>query len=129
MTLRLLIVDDHEVVRLGLRRLASLHDTWEVCGEAADGEHAVAKVQELAPDVVILDLAMPGMNGFETAMRIRRIAPVTKIVLFSIQDVPVAASQIGADAFVSKAAGLPGLVATVERLAADHAKALRARPS
>jgi DNA-binding NarL/FixJ family response regulator len=117
MSLRLLIVDDHDVVRLGLRKLADLHARWEVCGEAGNGENAIAKVEELAPDVVILDVSMPGMNGFETAMRIRRMAPATKIILFTIQDVPTAAKQVGADAFVSKASGLPNLVATVERLA------------
>jgi DNA-binding NarL/FixJ family response regulator len=117
MSLRLLIVDDHDIVRLGLRKLAELHARWEVCGEAEDGERAIAKVQELSPDVVILDLTMPGMNGFETAMRIRRVSPSTKIILFSIQDVATAASQVGVDAFVSKASGLPNLIATVERLA------------
>ncbi|HXW56351.1 MAG TPA: response regulator transcription factor [Candidatus Cybelea sp.] len=117
MPLRLLIVDDHDVVRLGLRKLADLHARWEVCGEAGNGENAIAKVEELAPDVVILDVAMPGMNGFETAMRIRRMAPATKIILFSIQEVPATADQVGADAFVSKASGLSNLVATVERLA------------
>jgi YesN/AraC family two-component response regulator len=71
MLLRLLIVDDHEVVRLGLRRLLeSSRPEWQICGEAEDGAKAIAKALELAPDVVIVDLAMPVMNGVQAATEI-----------------------------------------------------------
>jgi two-component system response regulator NreC len=111
---RLLIVDDHEIIRMGVRILLAGKPSWEVCGEAADGEQALRETVRLAPDVVLLDLSMPLMNGFEVARQIRRVAPATKIVLFSIHEVPSTAQHIGADAFVSKAAGLDALATTLE---------------
>src|ERR1700692_834884 len=99
---RLLIVDDHEVVRKGVRMLFANNDSIEVCGEAQNGMEAIRMVPELSPDVVILDLSMPGMNGFETAAKMRLIAPSTKIVFFSAHEIPNTARWAGADAFVSK---------------------------
>jgi DNA-binding NarL/FixJ family response regulator len=115
-TLRLLIVDDNEIVRLGMRRLLGGRPDWEICGDAANGRQAISRVWELAPDVVILDLSLPVMNGFETATEIRRIAPSTKIVFFSVHDVPATASEVGADAFVSKASPAKDLIETIERV-------------
>lgn len=99
---RLLIVDDHEIVRIGVRNLLSKNEQWEICGEAADGLEAIEKVLTLSPDVVILDLMMPTMNGFDTARRIRQLAPTTGIIFFSLHDTPTIARLVGADAFVSK---------------------------
>ncbi|HXW57700.1 MAG TPA: response regulator transcription factor [Candidatus Cybelea sp.] len=115
-SVRVLIADDHAVVRLGLRSLLSQKQGWQVCGEASDGETAVARVCELAPDVVILDLTMPGLNGFNAAREIRRMAPSTKIILFSIHDIASIAAQAGADAFVSKTSTPNELVGAIERL-------------
>jgi DNA-binding NarL/FixJ family response regulator len=84
-----------------------------VCGEAKDGMEAIRMVPELAPDVVILDLSMPGMNGFETAEKIRLIAPSIRIVFFSIHEIPATARWVGADAFVSKSSTLQELAFTV----------------
>jgi DNA-binding NarL/FixJ family response regulator len=119
MPLRLLVVDDHDIVRIGLRSVFGCKDDWQICGEATDGPTALAKVLELAPDVVILDLTLHGMNGFETAIEMRRIAPSTKIVLFSVHYVPATARQVGADAFVSKGSDARELIATIERLTAQ----------
>jgi DNA-binding NarL/FixJ family response regulator len=116
MPARLLIVDDHEVVRLGVRMLFTKNDSFEVCGEAQNAGDAIRMVSELSPDVVILDLSMPGMNGFEIAARIRLIAPSTRIVLFSIHDIPITARLVGADAFVSKSSLLQELALTVNRV-------------
>src|ERR1700686_4299260 len=113
MPARLLIVDDHEVVRKGVRMLFSNTDSFEVCGEAKDGMEAIRMVPELAPDVVILDLSMPGMNGFETAEKIRLIAPSIRIVFFTIHEIPATARWVGADAFVSKSSTLQELAFTV----------------
>jgi len=113
MPARLLIVDDHEVVRSGVRKLFTNSGSLEVCGEAKDGMEAIRMVPELSPDVVLLDLSMPGMNGFETAEKIRHIAPSTRIVFFSIHDIPSTARLVGADAFVSKSAPLQELAFTV----------------
>ena len=111
---RVLIVDDHPIVRVGVRILLAANPKWEVCGGAADGEEALREIAKLAPDVVILDLSMPVMNGFEVAREIRRIAPSTKIVIFSIHDVPATAREVGADGFVLKSAGIEALEKTLE---------------
>jgi len=114
MTSRILIVDDHPVVRRGVRLLLSENPKWEVCGEAADGEQALREIEELIPDVVILDISLPAMSGLELVPKIRKIAPSTKIILFSIHDIPSTARDIGVDAFVAKSAGLDVLVDALE---------------
>ena len=81
---RILVADDSEVVRRGIRHLLGQHDGWEVCGEAADGQETIAKVRQLVPDVVVLDLAMPIMNGIEVARQIREERPNIAIVLCSM---------------------------------------------
>jgi DNA-binding NarL/FixJ family response regulator len=116
MASRILLVDDHEIVRMGVRILLAGNPEWEVCGEAADGRQALREVVNLVPDVVILDLSLPVMNGFEVAKEIRRIAPSTKIVLFSIHEVPAIAHHVGIDAFVAKSSGIEVLVTTLERV-------------
>jgi DNA-binding NarL/FixJ family response regulator len=116
MPARLLIVDDHEVVRKGVRLLFANNDSFEVCGEAQNGMEAIRMVPDLSPDVVILDLSMPGMNGFETAAKIRLIAPSIRIVIFSVHEIPSTALWVGADAFVSKSSALQDLVLTVNRV-------------
>jgi CheY-like chemotaxis protein len=114
--LRILIADDNEVVRLGIRALLARKGDWRVCGDAANGREAIARVWELSPDVIILDLSMPVMNGFEAATEIRRIAPFVKIVFLSIHDVPATAREVGADAFVSKTSSAQELITTLERV-------------
>jgi DNA-binding NarL/FixJ family response regulator len=107
-------VDDHEIVRIGVRLLLSDRDNWEVCGEAEDGFEAVEKVAELSPDIVILDLNMPVLSGLEAAKQIREIAPSTRIVFFSFHELPTAAQLVGADAFVSKSLAAEQLEKTIE---------------
>ena len=116
MPARLLIVDDHEVVRMGVRMLFKNNGSFEVCGEAQNGEEAIRMVPELSPDVVILDLTMPGMTGFETAAKIRQIAPSIRIIFFTIHDIPSSAWWVGADACVSKSSTLEELTLTVNRV-------------
>jgi DNA-binding NarL/FixJ family response regulator len=123
MPIRILIVDDHEVIRLGVRSVLSGNPKWDVCGEAVDGEHAIELFVELAPDVVILDLSLPGRNGFEVAREMRQIAPFTKIVLFSMHDIPATTTIVGADAFVAKTAGIDELTAALERVLQPRAVA------
>jgi DNA-binding NarL/FixJ family response regulator len=116
MSARLLVVDDHEVVRLGVRTLFANNDSFEICGEAQNGEGAILMVPDLSPDIVILDLSMPGMNGFETAKNILAIAPSVRIVFFSAHEIPATARLVGADAFVSKSDALEELALTVTRV-------------
>ena len=116
MPARLLIVDDHEIVRFGLRTLFANNDSIDVCGEAQNGMEAIRMVLDLSPDVVILDLTMPGMNGFETAANIVTVAPSIRIVFFSAHEVPASAEWVGADAFVSKSSPLEELTLAVSRV-------------
>jgi len=115
---RILIVDDHEVIRRGIRSLLT-RDSLEICGEAENGKQALEKVRELKPDLVILDVSMPVMNGVEAAREIRRFAPRTKIVILSVHDSPQIieiAEKAGADAYVLKSAADTDLNVTVKRL-------------
>ena len=116
MPARLLIVDDHELVRKGVRRLFAKYDSFEVCGEAQNGMEAIRMVAELSPDMVILDLSMPGMNGFETAANIVTVASSIRIVFYSAHEVPASAQWVGADAFVSKSSTVQELTVTVSRV-------------
>jgi len=99
---RVLIADDHELVRKGLGAIFSGEPGWTVCGEAANGQEAVDLVAKLHPDLVLLDITMPLMNGLTAAAKIRQLAPATKILIVSMHDSPVAAREAlkaGADAF------------------------------
>ena len=120
---RVLVVDDHQVMRQGIRALLSNDPVWDVCGEAENGRQAVEKTRELRPDLVILDLTMPEMNGLEAARHIRQIAPDTKIVIFSMHESPQVrkeARDAGADAFVSKSAVAEQLTGTAKKLLAAN---------
>jgi DNA-binding NarL/FixJ family response regulator len=121
-SLRLLVADDDKSIRGLVCTLLGAKDGWQVCGEATNGKEAVEKVRELNPDVIILDLSMPVMNGFEAGPKIRRIAPSTKIVFFSVHDAPLSFGQFGADAFVPKLSAEQELVPTIERVAGDVQK-------
>src|SRR3989304_616614 len=84
--IRVLIVDDHTLVRDGVRSLLGLSTDIEVIGEATNGREALAKIKRLAPDVVLMDLAMPVMNGLEATRRIRRQFPGTKVLALTQYD-------------------------------------------
>src|SRR5258705_10586712 len=84
--LRILLADDHDVVRRGLRDQLASHEGWDVCGEAKDGREAVKLALELKPDVVVLDLSMPELNGLEATRQIRRDLPRTEILIFTMHD-------------------------------------------
>ena len=104
---RVLIVDDHQVMRKGIRALLENDPVWQVCGEAENGRQAVEKARELRPDLIILDLTMPEMNGLEAARQIRSSSPDAKIVIFSMHESPQVRKEsrdAGANAFVSKSA-------------------------
>jgi DNA-binding NarL/FixJ family response regulator len=116
---RIVVADDHPAVRAGVCSLLSCNPTWYVCGEAGDGEEALEKVQKLKPDVVILDIKMPAMNGIAAARKIRQISPATKILIFSMDDSEEVEAQVrraGADGFISKAKDPSCLIDAVRRL-------------
>lgn len=114
-----LIVDDHAATRravVSVLRVSGL----EVCGQAENGREALAKVAELRPDLVVLDLVMPEMNGVYLAFEIRRIAPSTKIVLmsahFSANFGEAVRESVGADTYIYKAFAGALLVPAIDRL-------------
>jgi DNA-binding NarL/FixJ family response regulator len=118
MRTRFLVVDDSELVRKSLRTVLQANPDWEVCGEAADGESAVALFKELHPNIVILDFQMPGMNGIETARRMSEIAPAVPIVLFTqhaSSDLEKHAREAGIRSVVSKTNAFP-MVGMIEAL-------------
>ena len=85
MAVRILIADDDAAIRRLLRRLIENHENWTVCGDALDGKDAVGKAAQLSPDVIVLDLAMPQMNGFQAAREISRATPEVPILLLTVQ--------------------------------------------
>lgn len=84
--LRILIADDHEIVRRGVRQIVEAHPGWEVCGEAADGQAALSLAIQEKPDVMVLDVSLPVMNGIAVTRRLRQDAPQTKVLLFTMHD-------------------------------------------
>jgi DNA-binding NarL/FixJ family response regulator len=89
----ILIVDDHEVVKRGLRSLLSSSPDWRISGEAADGVEGVEKAKSLRPSVVLMDISMPRMNGLEATRIIRRDLPESKVVIISQNDPAIARRQ------------------------------------
>jgi DNA-binding NarL/FixJ family response regulator len=83
MPVRILLADDHSVVRRGLKGLLESRKGWKVCAEAADGRAAVAKAERHQPDVAILDIGMPELNGVEATRQIRTVSPVTEVLILS----------------------------------------------
>jgi len=114
---RILIVDDHLAARTAVRELLDWH-SFQVCGDAKDGKEAIDKVIELKPDIVLLDINMPVMDGFTAAREIRRISPATKIVFLTIHDAPanVQRTRLWAHGFVPKAAAGTQLIPTLTRI-------------
>jgi len=84
--LRILIADDSAMVRRGVIGLLSSEASWEICGEASDGSEALVKARALLPDVILLDVSMPGLNGLEVARQLRKEVPQAKIVVMSQHD-------------------------------------------
>ena len=103
--LRLLIADDHAVVRAGLRALLESRKGWEVCAEAADGREALEKATKHKPDVIILDIGMPLLNGVEAARRIRKALPQAEILILTMHESDELVQQVveaGARGYILK---------------------------
>ena len=105
--IKILMVDDHAVLRDGIRALLGLHDDIEIVGEASEGTEAIERTRELAPDVVVMDIAMPGMEGLEATRRIRKKSPKVKVLVLTQYDnreYIISAIRAGAAGYVPKRA-------------------------
>jgi len=120
--MRILIADDNAQVRRGVASFLSAADpNCEICGEAADGQQAVELAKQLSPDVVLLDVSMPGVSGLETARLLRQEAPTVKIIIMSQHDPAQLLPQaldVGAHACVDKCRVTTDLLATLRSLTA-----------
>jgi two-component system, NarL family, sensor kinase len=116
---QILIADDHEMLRRGIRNALEDRQDWQICGEAVDGQETVNKVNTLRPDLVILDINMPVLNGLAAVRQILRNRPQTKIVIFTVHDSELTLKEIqaaGAHAYVSKNDASDALLRVVEDL-------------
>jgi len=117
--LRILIADDHEVARKGIRSLIENHPGWEVCGEARDGREAVESAGMLKPDIVLLDIGMPSLNGLDAARQILSMIPEARILILTVHDSEQVVREVlaaGARGFLLKSDAGRDLVAAVEAL-------------
>ena len=117
---RILIADDHDVVRLGLRAILEEQPGWEVVGEAADGLEAVERASATRPDVVVLDYALPVLNGVEATRQIRARVPRAEVLIFTMHDTDALvrdALEAGARGFLLKSDAKRFLISAVETLA------------
>ena len=122
--LRILVADDHEIVRRGLISLIKSHPDWEVCGEADNGRQAVEIANQSKPDIAILDIGMPVLNGLEATRQILRERPAVKILVLTITDTDQAVQAVldaGARGFLLKSDAARDLVTAVEALADNKA--------
>jgi DNA-binding NarL/FixJ family response regulator len=119
MALRILVVDDHAVVRRGVRALLESHEGWEVCGEATTGRDAVEQSRRLRPDVVVMDLSLPGLNGLDATRQILKDAPDTEVLVLTMhhsEELARDVLQAGARGYVLKNDADENLLAAVDSL-------------
>lgn len=117
--LRILIADDHELARRGIRALLESHPGWEVCGEAKDGRETVELAASIRPDIVLLDIGMPNLNGLEAARQILTSSPEVAILILTMHDSDAVVREVlraGARGYLLKSDAGRDLVAAVEAL-------------
>jgi DNA-binding NarL/FixJ family response regulator len=120
---RILLADDHDIVRRGLRDMIKCHPGWEVCGEARDGREAVAMAAELKPDVAVVDMAMPFLDGIAATREIRVVSPKTEVLVFTMhesEDLAAAVLAAGGRGCLLKAAAVRSVVTAIETIAAHR---------
>ena len=120
--LRIMVADDHEVVRKGLVALLQAQPEWQVCGEAGDGREAVEKALQLKPDILILDIGMPSLNGLEATRQILKTTPNARVLILTLHDSDQVVREVlnaGARGFLLKSDAARDLVAAVEALRHD----------
>jgi DNA-binding NarL/FixJ family response regulator len=120
---RILIADDHAVMRKGLRLLLAMRADWQVCGEASSGLEAIEKSAELEPDIIVMDVSMPQMDGLEATRGILKRNPDQKIVMYTMhdsEDFACAAMRAGAQATVRKSSTPEQLCKAIDSVLMGH---------
>jgi DNA-binding NarL/FixJ family response regulator len=115
--IRILLVDDHALVREGIRSLLENHGGFEIVGEAGDGREALQRLASTAPDLALVDVGMPRLNGIETARHIRSMSPITRVLMLSVHDDPehvYEALHAGAGGYVLKGAAFEELLRAID---------------
>lgn len=118
--IRLLVVDDHELVRIGLRHIFEDYPAIRIAGEAVDGESALRMNRELRPDVVLLDVSLPGLSGFEVTTRLKQASPEVGIVILTVHEqapYPAQLLEAGAAAYLTKGCPATELVEAIKTVA------------
>ncbi|MFB6825545.1 response regulator [Streptomyces virginiae] len=121
--IRVLLVDDHQVVRRGLRTFLEVQEDIEVVGEASDGEEGIARAEELGPDVILMDIKMPGTDGIEALRRLRELANPARVLIvtsFTEQRTVVPALRAGAAGYVYKDIDPDALAGAIRSVHAGH---------
>jgi DNA-binding NarL/FixJ family response regulator len=116
---RILIADDHAMIRKGLRTVLEPHEGWDIVGEATTGLEALEMTKSVEPDLVVLDVSMPILNGLEVAHRISISRPAIKILMFTMHNSPQFARDVqksGAHGYVCKSSGEEALMRAIEAL-------------
>lgn len=122
--IRILIADDHEVVRRGVRTLLEARPEWEICGEASTGKDTIAKAARLKPDVVLLDITMPDISGLEAIPEILKAQPGTRVLILTMHDsgqVACKALAAGASGLVLKSDAARDLISALEAIGRNKA--------
>src|SRR6266852_8107281 len=116
---KILLADDHQLIRKGLRAIIERNKDWLICGEAENGQEALERTVELRPDLIILDVTMPVLNGLQVARQIRKLVPEIRILILSMHDSPqlaLEAVRAGADAYLTKTEPPSKLLDTIAAL-------------
>jgi DNA-binding NarL/FixJ family response regulator len=120
MKCRILIADDHEIVRRGIGTfLTSLRPDWEICGEARDGEEAIAAVKRLTPDILVLDITMPGLSGLQAASEISKLDLGCRVLIFTMHESESLSAEVratGARGYVCKSQAARDLIVAIDSL-------------
>lgn len=119
MSARILVADDHEVVRQGIRAILQTRPDWEICGEAVDGREAIRLAKQLQPDVIIMDITMPQMSGLEATQEIARLQLSSRVLIFTMHESNSLAPSVrksGAHGYVVKSRAASDLIEALDRL-------------
>jgi DNA-binding NarL/FixJ family response regulator len=119
-SLKIMIADDHDLMRRGLKTLLETHPGWKVCAEARTGREAVAMAEDRQPDIAVIDIGMPDLNGIEAARKIKKVSPNTEMLVLSVHQSDQVVREIieaGAKGYLVKSDSDTSLVAAVEALA------------